>query len=77
MTEKDLYKFMAKKMNSDEKEAQRWVEIFIDGICEGIEQRESLTIRNFGKFYLRETSNGSIVFKFLLSKKLKSLVGYA
>jgi DNA-binding protein HU-beta len=77
MTEKELYTFMAKKMNSTETEAKKWVEALNDGVHKSIEEKESLTIRNFGKFYVRETSRGSIVFKFLPSRRMKDLLGYA
>jgi nucleoid DNA-binding protein len=32
MTEKELYAFMAKKMNSTETEAKKWVEALSDGV---------------------------------------------
>ncbi|MFK5976441.1 MAG: HU family DNA-binding protein [Sulfurovum sp.] len=77
MTEKELHTFMAKKMNSTEEEAQKWIEAFNEGIYKSISDLESLTIRNFGKFYVRESSSGSIIFKFTPAKKMRSLVGYA
>ena len=76
MTEKELYALMAEQMNSTEAEAKKWVEAFNNGIHKTIENRESLTIRNFGKFYIRESSWGSIVFKFLPSRRMKDLLGY-
>ena len=76
MTEKELYAFMAEKMNSTEIEAKKWLEAFNDGVHKSIENKESLTIRNFGKFYVRESSRGSIVFKFLPSRRMKDLLGY-
>ena len=76
MNEKELYTFMAEKMNSTESEAKKWVEAFNDGVHKSIENRESLMIRNFGKFYIRETSRGSIIFKFLPSRRMKDLLGY-
>jgi len=77
MNEKELYAFMAEQMNSTEAEAKKWVEAFNDGVHKSIENRESLMIRNFGKFYVRETSRGSIIFKFLPSRRMKDLLGYA
>jgi DNA-binding protein HU-beta len=77
MTEKELYAYMAKKMDSTEKEAQKWFEAFNEGVYQSIEDRESLTIRNFGKFYVRENSRGSVIFKFTPAKKMRNLVGYA
>jgi len=35
-----------------------------------------LSIRNFEKFYVRESSMGSIVFKFLPSRRMKDFLGY-
>ena len=52
MNEKELYALMAEKMNSTEAEAKKWVEAFNDGVHQSIENRESLMIRNFGKFYV-------------------------
>ena len=77
MTEKELYAFTAEKMNSTEDEAKKWLEAFNDGVHKSIENKESLTIRNFGKFYVRETSRGSVIFKFLPSRRMKDLLGYA
>ena len=77
MTEKELQAFMAKEMNSTEAEAKKWIEAFSNGVHKSIENRESLTIRNFGKFYVRKTSKGSIIFKFLASRRMKDLLGYA
>jgi len=76
MIEKELYTLMAEQMNSTEVEAKKWVEAFNNGIHKTIENRESLTIRNFGKFYIRESSRGSIIFKFLPSRRMKDLLGY-
>ena len=77
MTEQDLQAFMAKKMNSTEAEAKKWIEAYSEGVFQTIEDKESLTIRNFGRFYVRESSRGSIIFKFLPAKKMKNLLGYA
>ena len=77
MTEKELYSYMAKKMNSTEVEAQKWFEAFNEGVYQSIEDRESLTIRNSGKFYVRENFRGSVIFKFTPAKKMRNLVGYA
>lgn len=77
MTEKELQIYMAEKMNATEKEAKAWIEVFSDGVHQSIENKESLTIRNFGKFYVRETSSGSTVFKFSPSRRMKDLLGYA
>ena len=49
-------------MNSTETEAKKWVEASNNGIHETIEYRES--------------SMGSIVFKFLPSRRMKDLLGY-
>jgi nucleoid DNA-binding protein len=46
---------MAEKMNSTEAEAKKWVEAINDDVYKSIEKKESLTIRNFGKFYVRES----------------------
>ena len=52
MTEKKLHSFMAKKMDSTE-EAKKWIEALNAGVYESIQNLESLTIRNFGNFYVR------------------------
>ena len=68
---------MAKKMNSTEEEAKKWMEALNEGVYKSITDRESLTIKNFGKFYIRETSSGSIIFKFTPAKNMRNLVGYS
>jgi len=63
-------------MNSTE-EAKKWIEVFSDGVHQSIENKESLTIRNFGNFYVRKSSRGSILVKFLPFRRMKELLGHA
>ena len=73
---KDFIKNLAIKLNIDEKEALRCfdgtIEVFYDAFKEG----KSVTIENFGNFYLEKKSE-NYVFKFNPSQKLRSLLGWS
>ncbi len=74
---KEFVKLLANKMNADEKTAEAWVDAFTDALYECFKQGRGVVITNLGTFYLRITSRGDSIFKFLPSQKLRSLFGYS
>ena len=74
---KEFVKLLADKMKADEKTAEMWVDAFTDTLCECFKQGRGVVITNLGTFYLRITSRGDSIFKFLPSQKLRRLFGYS
>ena len=74
---KEFVKLLASKMEADEKTAEMWVDAFTETLYECFKQQRGVVITNLGTFYLRITSRGDSIFKFLPSQKLKALFGYS
>ncbi len=74
---KEFVKLLAHKMKADEKTAEMWVDAFTDTLFECFKKQRGVVITNLGTFYLRITSRGDWIFKFLPSQKLKALFGYS
>lgn len=74
---KEFVSLLAKKMKVSDKTAEMWVDAFIDTLYECFKQQRGVVITNLGTFYLRITSRGDSIFKFLPSQKLKALFGYS
>lgn len=74
---KEFVKLLANKMNADEKMAEVWVDAFTDTLCDCFKSQRGVVITNLGTFYLRITSRGDSIFKFLPSQKLRALFGYS
>ena len=74
---KEFASLLAKKMNTSDKTAEMWVDAFADTLYECLKQERGVTITNMGTFYLRITSRGDWIFKFLPSQKLRRLFGYS
>ena len=74
---KEFASLLAQKMNVSEKTAEMWIDAFTDTLYECFKKQRGVTITNLGTFYLRITSRGDTIFKFLTSQKLKALFGYS
>lgn len=74
---KEFVKLLARNMNVDEKTAEMWVDGLTDTLYECFKQQRGVVITNLGTFYLRITSRGDSIFKFLPSQKLRALFGYS
>lgn len=74
---KEFVSLLAQKMKVSEHTAERWVDAFTDTLYECFVRQRGMVITNLGTFYLRITSRGDSIFKFLPSQKLKALFGYS
>lgn len=74
---KEFVRLLAHKMNVSDKMAEKWIDAFTDTLYECFEQQHGVVITNLGTFYLRITSRGDSIFKFLPSQKMKALFGYS
>ena len=52
------------------------IDVAIEEIYDSLKHRESVQIRNFGTFYIRQEHN-SCVFKFNPSQRLRKLLGWS
>ena len=76
ITEKELVKRVANRAEKDADEVELIINATIKEIYESLKRQENVVIRNFGKFYIRESRTG-IIFKFDPSQKLRALFGWA
>ncbi len=74
---KEFVALLAQKMKVSEKIAEMWVDAVTDTLYECFRRQRGVVITNFGTFYLRITSRGDSIFKFLPSQKLRALFGYS
>ncbi|MGI8885018.1 MAG: HU family DNA-binding protein [Pyrinomonadaceae bacterium] len=74
---KEFTNLLAQKMNVSDKVAEMWIDAFTETLYECFKRQRGVVITNLGTFYLRITSRGDSIFKFLPSQKLKALFGYS
>jgi hypothetical protein len=74
---KEFVSLLARKMKADEKTAKMWVDALSDTLYECFRKQRGVVITNLGTFYLRMTSRGDTIFKFLPSQKLRALFGWS
>ena len=73
----EFVELLAQKMKVSEKTAEIWVDAFADTLFDCFKKQRGVVITNLGTFYLRITSRGDSIFKFLPSQKLRALFGYS
>lgn len=71
----DFVRLYAEKMNCSEKNAEKYLQGFIDLIHESVENKSSVTITHLGNFYVSERRE-STAFKFNPARKLKNILGW-
>jgi DNA-binding protein HU-beta len=67
---------MARRMHTDEKTAEVWIDAFVESLYDSFRVGESVTIRGFGNFYVRE-ERSQWVFKFNPAQRLRSILGWS
>ncbi|MFQ5796841.1 MAG: HU family DNA-binding protein [Candidatus Bipolaricaulia bacterium] len=77
MKDKELIQKVALRAGMNEETVQQVVNAWIEEIVASLKRNESLTIRNFGRFYIREGNGGTSVFKFNPSQRLRKLFGWS
>ena len=75
--EKDeLARRLAARMQSDPTTASAWIDGVVETLCESFKAGESVTLRGFGSFYVRE-ERSSWVFRFNPGQRLRALFGWS
>lgn len=73
---KDLVRLVAMRVNRDEETVGAIVEGTLEEIYEALKRGESVSLRDFGSFYVR-SERGGWVFKFNPSQRLCKLFGWS
>jgi DNA-binding protein HU-beta len=74
---KEFIGLLARKMKTDEKAAELWLDAVSDTLFECFKEGRGVTLTNLGTFYLRITSRNDSVFRFNPSQKLRALFGWS
>jgi len=78
MKEKELIQKAAQRAGKSEAEVALVVEAWVEEIVGSLKRHESVSVRNFGTFYIRlSRSSGASVFKFNPSQRLRKLFGWS
>jgi DNA-binding protein HU-beta len=77
MNEKELISNIASKTGVDIKTVEKVFNTAIEQIVESLKDCESVTIRNFGRFYIRPGNSRTMVFKFSPSQRLRKIFGWS
>jgi DNA-binding protein HU-beta len=72
----ELAKRIALRLSINEQVAEEYLDAVLVTLYEAFKSGESVTLKNFGNFYLDLRSSGC-VFKFNPGQKLKALFGWA
>ena len=72
----DIAALLAKRMGTDITIASRWLEAVTDILFQEIRSGKSVTLRNFGSFYVRP-ERSTWVFKFNPSQKLGAALNWS
>ena len=75
VTHKDFVRLYAEKMKCTEKNAEKYLQGFVDLVHESVENKSSVTIPHLGNFYVSERSE-STAFKFNPARRLKNILGW-
>ena len=77
MNEKELIQNIARETGADIEVVEKVFNATIEEIFQSLKNRESVTIRNFGRFYIRPGHSETMVFKFSPSQKLRKILGWS
>jgi DNA-binding protein HU-beta len=78
MNEKELIPNIVSKTGVETEIVERVFDTAIEQIVQSLKRCESVTIRNFGRFYIRAgRHSSSMVFKFSPSQRLRKILGWS
>ena len=77
MNEKELIPKIASETGYKIQTVEKVFNATIDQIFQSLKRSESVTIRNFGRFYIRSGHSDTMVFKFSPSQKLRKMLGWS
>ena len=72
----DLIRLVAQRTSQDEESVDKVVDVFLDEIYQALKRGQSVTLKDFGGFYVRPEGE-SWVFKFNPSQKWRALFGWS
>jgi DNA-binding protein HU-beta len=67
---------LAERMGTDAATASAWIDALLETIYDSLKVGESVTLRGFGSFYVRE-ERSSWVFRFNPGQRLRALFGWS
>jgi DNA-binding protein HU-beta len=67
---------LAARMQTDTTTATAWIDSFVETLYESFKAGESVTLRGFGSFYVRE-ERSTWVFRFNPGQRLRALFGWS
>ena len=76
MDKKDLIERTALRTGDNKKQIEEILDAALDEIYLSLKRGESVSLRNFGTFYVRP-ERSSTVFKFTPSQKWKAMLGWS
>lgn len=74
---KEFVALLSQKMKISDKTGEKRNDAFTETLSECFKRQRGVVLTNLGTFYLRITSRGDSIFKFLPSQKLRAIFGYS
>jgi DNA-binding protein HU-beta len=76
INKKDLIKRVTQRVSHNSQSVEDIINVTLDEIYQSLKQGESVSVRDFGTFYIQVKREAS-VFKFNPSQKLRKLFGWS
>ena len=76
ISKKELIKRVSQRVNHHSQDVEEIINATLDEIYQSLKQGESVSLRDFGTFYI-QVKRESSVFKFNPSQKLRKLFGWS
>lgn len=76
INKKELVKRVSRRIDSKQKAVEEIIDATLEEIYQSLKERESVTIRNFGTFYVKQHRD-SVAFKFNPAQKLRMMFGWS
>ncbi len=76
ISKKELIKRVSQRVNHQSQDVEEIINATLDEIYQSLKQGESVSLRDFGTFYI-QVKRESSVFKFNPSQKLRKLFGWS
>ena len=76
MNEKEIIQNIVKETGIEEKTVENVFNITIEQIVQSLKNCESVTVRNFGRFYIDQGQGKTKIFTFSPSQRLRKIFGW-
>jgi DNA-binding protein HU-beta len=76
MNEKEIIQNIVKETDIEIKTVESVFNATIEEIVQSLKRCDSVTIRNFGRFYIDQRYGNTMVFKFSPSQRLRRIFGW-